>query len=600
MTQQNTLDQTVLASLLEPLEDSEGILICVNEVPFRDEDSTKRLFGAFQFFGIDGLNGGQHYRYASSGVVISHTGPSVNLLIGGDVTEAIPDLMRALDQMGWRNVDVYSPHGQNFFDDLVKHMPASVQLDVSLRDIPTELNVDLRDLARQASAATVANDATDEANFMNMLRSESGIPPSPATASFAEPIMQKETVNPGMGMGVGVGVGVGVSHNFVPDTDPADFAPMIPSPIPAAEEYAANTTLSASSLKSQSPQMRPVISLATASPVAVPHDMSKTKPVVMPANQASIIVSEQKAVVVEPEPTRLIDEQLATTIMQKSKVIVEKQAPCPVPVSAPGVRHNFVSRLVFPIFPEAPITLGDSLVVVCLPERSYSDESLRVLAEDREIVIFEPGAVKVSDRHVRWDIINEQAGVDLVAALWPQAKEDHLAIHALFDCVRDQSSPHSLSDLLALAIQDIDSVILPRLQAVGTDSQVMDYLRMQHRLGLLEVSLWRIVVDLWSVATLEPAQQSVARMSFVALAERRVKPLLVLVRLDALDAGGGGEFLSDGALRWVSRLAISQRVATPPDVTNQHSETEQLAAKLVSGMTPELLSILQRLVKARV
>lgn len=591
MTQQNTLDQTVLASLLEPLEDSEGILVCGDEVPYRDEDSTKRLFGAFQFFGIDGLDGGQHYRYAGSGVVICHTGPSVNVLIGGDVTEAIPDLMRALDQLGWQNVDVYSTHGQAFFDDLAKHMPASVHLDVSLREIPAELSDDLQDFARQAFAATGgAGEASVEEKFMSMLRSESSLSPSPAPNFAVAPSVQKETVNPGMGLAVGV------SHNFVPEDDPADLSPTVPLPIPPTEKPPVNPTPFAAQEKPKAAMARPVIPLATASPVAAPQSQLQVESVAMLADPVPTSESETNAVALEP--ARSVVEQ-AIPAVRTAAMKQEVQLPFPAPAPTLNARRDFESLVISPDFPDAPITLGDSLVVVCLPKRGYSDADLQELAGDRDIVIFEPGAVNGSNRHVGWDMIDEQAGVDLVAALWPNEKQDHLAVHAMFALARHQPAPRSLSSLLTLATQDIESAIFPQLEAAEIDPQIVDYLHMQHRLGLLDVSLWRMVVDLWSAARLEESQQAAVRVSFSALAGRRVKPLLVLVKLDALDSGSASEFLAAGALRWVSRLAISQRTTTTFGAAVPVTEKEQLAASLASLMTPELLSILHKLVNSK-
>lgn len=587
MTRQNTLDHTVLASLLEPLEDSEGILVCCNEFPFRDEDSTKRLFGTFQFTEVEGLDGGQHYRYMDSGVVICHTGPSINILIGGEVPEAVPDLMRAIDQLGWRTVDVYARHGQAFFDDIARHMPASVDLDIALQEVPVELSDDLTDFAREAAAEGNVDYADVETNFMNMLRSESGLPssPAPSLALAAVPAEQTESVNVGMGMAVGV------AHNYVPDAVLDDFAPTIPMPIPSAEEQPAQAGPVASPAKPQAASVRPVISLATASPVVAPQGRHQAESAAIPAKPAPTVVSEQQ--VNSTEPARSMDKQPAQTL-RMAETTPEMRPPCPTPIS--GVRHQFDSRISPPEFPDEPISLGDSLVVVCLSERFCSEADLQELAAGRDVVIFEPGAVKLSDRHVSWNMIDEPAGLDLVAALWPYAKEDHLAVHAMLTLARLQPAPHSLSGLLALAKQDIESEIFPQLAAAQIDPQVMEYLRMQHRLGLMSVALWRMVVDLCSAAELERLHQSIARVSFSALAARQVKPLLVVVRLDALDSGSAAEFLAAGALRWVSRLANSRRAMMMPVPDELLSEAESL----VSKMTPELLSLVQKLVNARV
>lgn len=584
-----TLDRTVLASLLEPLDDCEGILICAGEVPFRDEDSVKRLFSTFQFFGTDGLNGGQHYRYANTGVIICHTGPSINLLIGDDVSEAVPDLMRALDQMGWQNVDVYSRHGQAFFDDLVKNTPASVQLDVSLRDIPSDMSSDLRELARQVSMGTVANAATDEANFMNMLRSESGLPladPPPAI-----PVHQPISAH-------GMGVAVGIANNYVPDAATDEFAPIIPSPIHADDEISSNASPPRTSAGAAPVgTARPVIALATASPVAASTDAGQIKAAATPAASPAPADRPTQMPAQQRQPVQTARMETAQTQEGIGKTF---SAAAPSPATAATARRAFVSRIEPPPhLPDAPIVLGDSLVVVCTPGCGYSDDALRTLAEDRGVVIYEPGATALTDRHVGWDLVGENAGVDLVAALWPNERQDHLAIHALLAMARHQPTPHALADLLALAATPVDAGPASRLAEAEVDAVVTDYLRMQHRLGLLELSLWRVIVDLWSAATLASAQSSTC-VSFSALAARRTAPLLVVVRIDALDTGCAAEFLAFGLLRWISRLADSQRISAAPIVSPSTADTEQLVTSLISGMTPEQIAIFQSILQRQV
>lgn len=581
------MDKTVLASLLEPLEDSEGIFVCTNEVPYRDDDSTKRLFGTFQFTEIDGLDGGAHYRYTNSGVVICHTGPSINVLIGGEVPEAIPDLMRALDQLGWKDVDIYSRHGQAFFDDIARHTPASVDLNITLREVPIDLSDALADFGRQAVAASAESFETAEASFMQMIRSDAGLPPSSTSTPLEAPTSEAEANN------LGMGVAVGVAHNYVPDIDIDEFAPMVPAPIPLVDEQPmSGVPISAAPKPTQA---RPVISLATPSPVGlqpVPKIQHLASVEPEPAQEShrttggsGLVGTTQSTSSISVKPVAAVTEE---TPAQK------RALPSPTPMPAAHERRNLESRPVSSDFPAEPISLGDSLVVACLPERRYSGEELQALADGRDIVILEPGAATWSDCHVSWNLLDEHSGVDLLAALWPNEKQDHLAIHAMFTLARHQSVPHSLSNLLALATQDVSDELFVQFAEAGIRTQLIDHLRMQHRLGLLDMSLWRMVVDLWSAAAMTCTRQ----IAFSALSDRQVKPLLVLVRLDAMDFGSAAEFVAAGALRWASRLANSQRAVASVVPVAQFAEKEALAASLVSRMPPDMLSLFKRILNS--
>lgn len=581
------MDKTVLASLLEPLEDSEGILVCTNEVPYRDDESTKRLFGTFQFTEIDGLDGGPHYRYTNSGVVICHTGPSINVLIGGEVPEAIPDLMRALDQLGWKDVDIYSRHGQAFFDDIARHTPASVDLNITLREVPIDLSDDLADFARQATAASAESFENAEASFMQMLRSDAGLPPSPVSTPQEAPAADVEASN------LGMGVAVGVAHNYVPDSDADEFAPMVPAPIPLIGEPPVNALPISAAPKPA--QARPVISLATPSPVDLqPVPQNRPPAAVEPVLAQDLHrTSGASRLVGGTTSTNSISVKQVTEVQEETPV-QKRATPSPTPMPAAQVRHKFESHPVSSDFPAEPISLGDSLVVACLPEHRYLDEELQELADGRDIVILEPGAATWSDCHASWTLLDEHSGVDLVAALWPNEKQDHLAIHAMFTLAQHQSAPHSLSNLLALAGQDISDELFSQFADAGIHAQLIDHLRMQHRMGLLDMSLWRMVVDLWSAAAMTCSRQ----VLFSALAERQVKPLLVLVRLDAMDFGSAAEFLAAGALRWASRLANSQRTAATVVPAAPLMEKEALAASLVSQMPPDMLSLFKRIINS--
>lgn len=585
MTQHNNpLDNTVLASLLEPLDDSEGILICKNEIPYRDDDSTRRLFGTFQFTEIDGLDGGSHYRYTNSGVVICHTGPSINVLIGGDVPEAIPDLMRALDQLGWKHVDIYSRHGEAFFNDIARHTPASVDLNITLREVPIDLSDDLADFARKANEASAEAFDDAEARFMNILRSDAGLPPSSISTAVETADAQPEQSR------LGMGVAVGVAHNYVPDSNIDEFTPMVPAPIPLSDEQPA-TTVSISAAPKPA-QARPVISLATPSPVAQNHAQAIVESVathdIPNTTGASGPVGSTKS-----DHSHSVSVKPASGATEANPV-QKRVLPSPAPMSAPHVRRNFETRSVSPDFPTAPISLGDSLIVACLPERRYSDEELLQLANGRDIVIFEPGAATWSDHHVSWNLLAERPGMDLVAALWPNEKQDHLAIHAMLTLAREQPTRQSLANLLALATQNISDELFSQFAEAGIHTQLVDHLWMQHRLGLLDVSLWRMVVDLWSASTTTCARQ----IQFSGLADGSVKPLLVLVRVDAMDVGSAAEFLAAGAVRWAFRLANSQRAVTTAIPKVPLSEKEELAAALVSQMPPEVLSLFKRIVNS--
>lgn len=605
------IPHAVLASLLEAVNESEGVLICRNEIETSwDESQVGRAFAIYQFNLFQGNSGDGEltFSHEESGTSLTYTGTAVTIAFGGHITEALSDLLQALYQLQWRNIDVYT-NNEEFFDDLARCMPASVDIDLERCDVPVDLSEDLTAF----SAAVAANAYSAESNvdeFNRVFAASEGVAPPPAPSVVSAPAQPAISAAPGMG------VGVGVKHNYIPDE--SDLALPVPGLVSAggddeafAEPHAAaplvvapGAARRAFSLSSPSPVAEPVVGAAPVAeaPVSAPISPVPEAPLqgVVPAVAPAARVGEDGI-----NAVAVVEAAIAAPPVHVAPVVADESVSSAAQVDvAPWVMESWVS---------GPIRIGDAVVVLDSSLRPLSDAQLEELRTEggrqRKVVRIEPGASVVTGEHVFWSPgaevsflrSDEEDGNlavlrGLVASLWPNGARDHLvtlALLVLLDVEDDCSPAGSLGALLNLAQQGMDSV-LARLEDSRRSSRLLDRLVPMVRDSGSAASLGRLVGDLWAVPLMGWAAAYAGGdsppLSFAQVARGGDERIFV-VTVDAMEEAGVEVFVVGGLMRWVARLAHSRRVK--PVAAAVESAAVQEAAKMLEQLPPEMVAAMK-------
>lgn len=600
------IPHSVLASLLESVNnrESEGVLICRNKIEAWDTDQIARAFAIFQFNLFAGTNGDGEltFSHEESGTSLSYTGIGVSIAYGGQITDALPDLLRALSSLGWSDIDVYSM-ADEFYDDLATGMPASVDINLSRRDIPADLSEDLTQFS--AAVAASAHDTTSDTTsnveeFNRVFAAREGLsPPSPTIQQTPLPVQPAAT--PGMG--------VGVRNNYIPED--SDLA--LPVPAVAGEEDLPVPMVVAPG------EARPAFSLLSPSP------LTDTATVAAPSADTTAVsaipvvpVQEVAPVSIPVAPVGIKQEETAAAA--KNVISGEAMVPprCAVSSavisesSSDGMAGDDWGRTSIPLLVE-PILIGDAVVVLDSYRHPLDPAVLKNLrnegGQQREVVLVEPGASVVTTEHVFWSPCAEVAyllnmdGTDelgalrsLVASLWPNDARDHLLILALLVllCVEaNDDHPATLSNLLKLA-QLEPSAVIAKLKDIRPPNPLIETLISQAMAMNCGSSLERIVevlraVPLTNWDTAYEGDNS-PPLSFFRVAQGGDKRIFV-VTIDAMDCGCVEEFLALGLVRWVTRIAKSRRIFRRK--ATEVSAAEQQAAKMLEQLPPELIAAMK-------
>ena len=597
------IDPSVLASLLDAIADSDGVLVCRDQIPIPDEEVICRAFGIFMFEMFSSDDEGLSFSHADSGTTLTYTGIGVKLIPGGQLTEAIPDLLKTLNSLSWRNVDVYSIHGDALYNDLASNMPASIDIQLVSRDIPADANLDA-DVANFSAAVANGGAATSEEDFRATFRAANNIPPVPPPPP--ELVIQGPAAQEGMG--------VGVSFNYIPEsvkTKPG--IPEVQGEMPPMVTAAAMASAAIS---------RPVIKLDTASPV------SETVHVPSPAAPSQVTRTAAVTGVTPPVGNSLDGKNSSETPLETLRSAVV--APSPGSSSLPSVSgddgangrgaHVAITGMRGKCAPApcpfGPVTLGDAIVVLDAPWDRLSDQHLATLVTQggvcRDVVLCEPGTLAYEASGAAWDVLAElPSGADdgdvarsLVAALWPDLRDDHLLILSLLlmlkaergDDVRPAGSVWD--DLLAVAQLGADELLGRLLRAADQEgllgvlvgklrSTIISSITTSGGLGRLATSLWA-----FALRDVFPANgPACPTLSFTRLAlggDSRV----VVISVDALDIFGVGEFLAAGAIRWATVLSDTRRGVGAVKVWA--TEAERAAEAVMQGLDPQVIAALER------
>lgn len=613
-------DPAELSQALSPLQDSEAILVCrsftgdfQHEVGFE----VARCFAIFGFSPLDQLDGPSSetavVQHDASGIMLTISWPAVAIGIGNEAgpRQMLDDLARVLDAMGWVDFDVYSQTApEAFFKDLVTSIPASLShLTPRLCDVPVdeaEFSA-LADLAQAANSDGGIDGGVDFAAFRDSVdRAQAAIERSGTTDHGRSP-------SPSSHAEMGMGVAAPVAGNFVPDTKrnldaDTDDLP-VAQPIESLDASASTVAPSPSPVATPPVAARRVFTVAGESPVR--DDPTPQSPV--PDAASSSVATQEAEVVsapavdVSPSPGAAVVPAMVdcseaggvkgetisaeTAKVNAAAVPAVSSLQCAPQFSDAGA----AACLTTTSMPCEPLALGHSLVVVCSPDRRWSHDELVALAEGRDIVIWawQDGVPKRETPYqpVYWDLLAEHVdgSAALMAALWPSAQHDHLALSLLFSLVQRDDSP-SMGRLFELATAcDGDAALSRLLAGDELPRHLVDALVLQRQLGLLGPAWWRAVNTLWPLVASRDEKQP---LSFTQLV-RDSQKFLVVMRLDSLDQGTPFEYLVAAAVRWVQRLAASGRcrpAVVAEDVTLA-PESKQAMSVLLSD--PAAISALR-------
>lgn len=606
------INPSVLASLLESIADSDGVLVCRDQIPVLEDDAICRAFSIFMFEMFSSDDEGLSFSHADSGTTLTYNGIGVKLIPGGQLTEAIPDLLKALHSLSWRNADVYSIHGEALYEDLAGNMPASIDIQLMPRDIPADANLDA-DVANFSAAVAGggAAAAASDTDFLSVFRAGNNLPP--ATLAAPEIITPPPAASEGMGIGVHV--------NYIPDSfDPLDTEPRIPEEMPSLAAVAPPAET-----------RRPVITLDTASPVAgavrVPAATSSPSPAPSPARAPA---SEAKAAA--PMGGEGLDSKggngdIAQSVVRQV-VVAPSLASSSLPLASDSdaasgrgghakihdAERTHGTRASVPC-PSGPVALGDAIIVLDAPWDRLSAERLAALAAHggvhHDVVRYEPGTVAREASGAVWDVLAElPSGADdgdaarsLVAALWPDLRDDHLLILSLLLMLkveRGDEERHAgavWSDLLAVAQLDADELLGRLFRATdqgGLLGKLVVGLRSTIVSSIAAGGLGRLGMSLWAFAlrdTCPTGGRASPALSFTPMAaggDSRV----VVISVDALDKFGVGEFLAAGAMRWAAVLSETRRGVGA--ARGRASEAERAAEAVMQGLDPQVIAALER------
>jgi hypothetical protein len=629
----NQLTQSLLASFLADIAENEGVLVCNDTLPPWDEFAVSRAFSTFQFSPFaagDGDGSGLNFHHIDSGTTLCYHGAGLTVGVGGHIVEAMDDLLRVLSELGWKNVVVYSINGEAFYSDLIRHMPATVDIQLELKDIPDDVEMSgLSELSRHANQAqqqmqnaTAPVSLNDE--FMSVFRQTEGIQSSPSIASDNSVSLDTPTEENAL-----------ISGSSSPrQTPPRTITLNSPSPVAVSIP-----------VSPANPQEYPHDDLDLVIPKLVEEDISplsqpagRTSETISPSPAMGISVAVVPTVSPPPIPTPSVPVRDAVVAPSPASETVQNTVSDPVAVSpaAPTKISSTMEQetLVHPS-PATVITqtdvyrFGAGIVVIDAPWSRVTAADIESLSMEggvkkpRKIVFFEPGSLDRSERHVSWNPFDEipdgRRGVEiarsLVAALWPDYKAAHLFLAALLSMVKEEGRKDDrsvgISDFLQAADAGVEANIrrLQNLGAVDPFYFKFASIIQKHifssseplgaRMQTVDRILEQIVPDLWPSLLYEAADSGLegndayprnSTISFLALAKGD-DSRVVVISLDSLDQGSVAEFLVKGLARWVACLAQSERVKSrsvpgPAEIEEEKPPVE----KMISAEEMELLS----------
>lgn len=577
---------SVLASLLESLEDCEGVLVCRDQLADWEEESVARCFATFQFQSFASGDDGLRFTHVDSGTSITYSGVAVRISVGGDLPEALPDLLRTLGQLGWCNMDVYSQQGDALYEDLARLMPASVDIQMRLCEVPTEMSSDLRAFSAEVEKAGTGGTSTQD--FLRVFREESGLPPVTAPE---EP--EFKPVNPG----AQVNDQIGVARNYVPDVNPFDMAPQVPGGATEAVDMPVEAT---------AVPKRPIIRLNSASPVmsAPAAGQPVSAPVPAPVQPAAGLPDEPgngvrvTVAAAAPVTSPVVPEPKASEPAAELKAVTpaaffEPEFPGRIAPPSPALLDESFNHAM--LSPKATIQLGAATIVVDAPWHRLSDEDIASVGSGRSIVRVEPGHPK--QQMASWALGDEipveadgwRVGQALASALWPMnTAAQVVALAALLTLKARSTTPVTLDDLRTaannpgwFASPEVDLALSTALTSISVP--------------VLAETWARIFRDLWSKPSPSSLESAPAPMSFRRLLDGDDDRVFVLT-LDDLDLGTAAEFEVAGMLRFAQRLAGSRRLRAP--VKEQLSQAEREAAEVLQRLAardPDAVARLLRL-----
>lgn len=612
MSHLKDIPTTVLASLLESVQDNEGILVCRDELKEWADEAVCRAFATYQFDLFRGIDDGLTFSHADSGTSLCYNGIGVTLATGGNITEAMPDLLRTLHDLGWHNIDVYSAHGEDLYYDLARYIPAHIELELRSCDIPTDANNDLRALSEMIESRQIGGPSTEE-QFMDVLRGEVGMPPLASTAgpsSFTPPVDAK----PGMGIGL----------NYIPDIgsdDPMDFAPQVPDLGSGGIAPSPVSVATPSAPRAFTGGPRPVFELSTGSPVAEsgaasPPSPASPSPLPVEASRppAPATISAVKlatAEVIEETHHRSAPPAPAARVKgvdEKNPASSNTKSGTALPFARPVMSGNLEKYLVRQDVPVGPVEIGDAIVLLDAPwhrlDAAHLSEWQSEGGRPREIVRIELGARRLSKQHANWSPLMEFNSIaddwallhGLVSAMWP-TKGDFLPMLGLLLLLKAENAdgtPPQLGDLFGLAMLDSDALI-ERMTLIEHEmlQEVMPFLDPLRQRQAMETTLRRLAEDIGPLVLIDKLKAgnlaNSPHLSFVDVA-RGGDSRIFVVALDSMDLDGPAEMFASGLMRWIFRLAETQRLS----FAKTKSAAEAEASKVLEGMSPEMREALQK------
>lgn len=615
MSHLKEIPTTVLASLLESVQDNEGILVCRDELREWADEAVCRAFATYQFDLFRGIDDGLTFSHADSGTSLCYNGIGVTLATGGNITEAMPDLLRALHDLGWRNIDVYSAHGEDLYYDLARYIPAHIELELHSCDIPTDANNDLRALSEMIESRQNGGPSTEE-QFMDVLRGEVGMPPLASTAVAVE--------SPSFTPPVDAKPGMGVALNYIPDIgsdDPMDFAPQVPGLGSGGIAPSSASIATPSAPRAFTGGARPVFELSTGSPVAelgAASPSTPASPSLLPVEAsrppAPATISAVKlatAEVIEETHHRSAPHAPAARVKgvdEKNPASSNTKSGTALPFARPVVSGNLEKDLVRQDVPVGPVEIGDAVVLLDTPWHRLDAAHLSEWQSDggkqREIVRIEPGTHLLSKQHANWSPLMEFNSIaddwpllqGLVSAMWP-TKGDFLPMLGSLLLLKAESTagtPPQLGDLFGLAMLDSDTLI--ERMTLNEDEmlqEVLPFLLPLRQRQAMEATLRRLAEDIGPLVLIDNRKAgnlaNSPHLSFVDVA-RGGDSRIFVVALDSMDLDGPAEMFASGLMRWVGRLAETQRLS----FAKTKSAAEAEASKVLEGMSPEMREALQK------
>lgn len=594
------LSQEELHSALADMHNQEGVLICKGEQAAWDEMAIGRAFSTFLFSPSpsDTDGSGLSFCHDDTGTIVNYQGRVLTIECGSNgLLDAMGDLLLVLNALGWVDIDVYSVHGDAFFNDLAERIPARIANDINmeLQEPPEGVGADeMAAFSASVSAAQSGAVPVSSANeFLEEFRRGENLAPAapPAQAELASaesPVRRVISLNtPSPVSAPAQAPSPALSSSAIaeqPIAQPYGANSLdlpIPQPIPDDNEDANSETAAAElPLGPSETAMRVadtpklgvgITQLAVPSPspsVNAPGASSTASPSATdsaPATESRVVVPEPD--VVRPAPASTMDAPAT-----KAPLAAAPAAPT-IDIGQHSIRIGsamFVRLAPGEEIPEADFavmkaqltTTGPLKVIRCGLRSADSQEARRWQPFHEIPVGFDgPGyfdATRIIARSL-WPALGYQ-GQMLATALLLAARGD----------ASDEATPGNLQDVYDIATRGVAGgaegvadalypIEVRGFPAKQLTAWVLDtFKKVAPVSALVEVS-----ASLLPLLFEDPEDALASESGWFSLAGilNSGTPTLVIVQHDSLDYGGLNELLSAGFWAFVSAVKLSGRYA---------------------------------------